>query len=78
MQSLHFLQGNREIPGLLLMSKMIKNNPARYLRRADLASARNAQRPAKKTRRDFLTASIDQEFYIDFSTKARRLERSQR
>jgi hypothetical protein len=54
------------------MSK-IKNDPTKHLRRSDLGpcgrsheNAAASQPSAKKHERDFLTAPIDEAFYIDF------------
>ena len=56
----------------------IKNNPTAHLRRSDLASCGRlrentvvSQPDAKKHERDFMTASIDEGFYIDFSPSSR-------
>lgn len=56
----------------------IKNDPSRYVRRSALAGRRSgaadekADQSGRKRERDFLTAPIDDNFYIDFRAKPQR------
>ena len=53
----------------------IKNDPAKYIRRSDLSSPKVGTADTKvvwtsrKREREFLTAPIDQGFYINFNRK---------
>lgn len=53
----------------------IKNDPAKYVRRSGLplskvdATVAKVIRTSRKRDQEFMTAPIDQNFYIDFSQK---------
>lgn len=77
MQGVAFDEGCGEIAGLVLMAN-IKNDRSTYMRRAALSAAPRAgpktiadATPASD-RLDFLSASIDEDFYVDFRPKKMR------
>jgi hypothetical protein len=54
--------------------RKVKNDPASYTKRADLGPQPNVGVPvrvAEKRKKAFLTAPIDQGWYIDFAAKPR-------
>lgn len=54
----------------------VKNDPTKYIKRSDLSSSKASSANTKVVRtswkrdQEFLTAPIDQRFYIDFNRKS--------